>query len=156
MGMAGNRLHFLTANDWVLFQTRATRHTFKLGEEIIKQGELSTAIYVIRSGEASVELAGSGSRSIVATLGRDDVCGEIAFLEQGVATAAVVASEEEVEVDRIEVRELKALLEVFPGFASRFYLSLAVILAHRLRVTSKELAREMELRDRRNRAASLS
>jgi len=156
MGMAGNRLHFLTANDWVLFQTRATRHTFKLGEEIIKQGELSTAIYVIRSGEASVELAGSGSRSIVARLGPDDVCGEIAFLEQGTATAAVIASDEEVEVERIEVRELKAMLEAFPGFASRFYLSLAVILAHRLRVTSKELAREMELRDRRNRAASVS
>jgi hypothetical protein len=36
----------------------------------------------------------------------------------------------------------------FPGLASRFYLSLAVILAQRRRATSKELAHEMELRDR--------
>ena len=149
-GMAGNRLHFLTANDWVLIQARTTKQVFKLGDEIIKQGEMSKGLCIIRRGEASVELAGSGSRSILALLGPDDVCGEIAFLEQGAATASVIASEEEVEVDKIEARELKGMLEVFPGLASRFYLSLAVILAHRLRVTSKELAREMELRDRRD------
>src|ERR1700675_3473375 len=151
--MAGNRLHFLTANDWVLIQARTTKHIFKLGDEIIKQGEGSKGICIIRRREASVELAGSGSRSIVALLGPDDVCGEIAFLEQGAATAAVIAAEEEVEVDHIETFELKAMLEAFPGLASRFYLSLAVILAHRLRVTSKELAHEMEVGDRRDLAA---
>jgi CRP-like cAMP-binding protein len=96
-----------------------------------------------------VELAGSSSRSMLATLGPYDICGEMAFLEQGKATAAVIASEEHVEVDEVEARELRALLVAFPGLASRFYLSLAVILAQRLRETSKELAHEMELRDRR-------
>ena len=156
MGMAGNRLHFLTANDWVLIQARTTQRIFKLGDEIIKQGETSKGICIIRRGEASVELAGSGSRSILALLGPDDVCGEIAFLEQGAATASVIAREEEVEVDNIEARELKGMLEAFPGLASRFYLSLAVVLAQRLRVTSKELAREIELRDRRSLPASVS
>lgn len=96
-----------------------------------------------------MELAGCSSRSILAALGPDDVCGEIAFLQQGKATAAVIASDEEVEVDEVEGHELRALLVAFPGLASRFYLSLAVILAQRLRETSKELAHEMELRDRR-------
>jgi hypothetical protein len=44
---------------------------------------------------------------------------------------------------------LRAIFEAFPGLASRFYMSLAVILAKRLQATSKELAREMALRDRR-------
>jgi CRP-like cAMP-binding protein len=147
--MAGNRLQSLTPNDWILLQAKANRRSYKLGDEIIKQGELNKGICIIRRGEASVELAGSSSRSMLATLGPDDICGEMAFLEQGKATAAVIASEEHVEVDEVEARELRALLVAFPGLASRFYLSLAVILAQRLRETSKELAHEMELRDRR-------
>ncbi|HEV3308243.1 MAG TPA: cyclic nucleotide-binding domain-containing protein [Candidatus Sulfotelmatobacter sp.] len=146
--MASNRLLYLTANDWVLLQAKALRRTFKLGDEIIRQGEYGSSIYIIRRGEASVQLAGSSSRSIVASLGPNDICGEIAFLEQGQSTAAVIASEEEVEADEVQVQELRAMFAAFPGLASRFYLSLAVILAQRLRVTSRELAREMALRDR--------
>jgi CRP-like cAMP-binding protein len=147
--MTGHRLQYLTPNDWVLIQGKSTRRTFRLGEEIIRQGDWGGNIYIIRRGEASVELAGTGSRAIVASLGIEDVCGEIAFLEQGKATAAVVAKEEEVEVDEINVHELRKTLEAFPGLASRFYLSLARVVAQRLRVTSAELAREMSLRDRR-------
>ncbi|MGB0009273.1 MAG: cyclic nucleotide-binding domain-containing protein [Candidatus Sulfotelmatobacter sp.] len=146
--MAGNRLQYLTTNDWILLRAKASRRTYKLGDEIIKQGEPNKGICIILRGEASVELAGCSSRSILAALGPDDVCGEMAFLQQGKATAAVIASDEEVEVDEVEGHELRALLVAFPGLASRFYLSLAVILAQRLRETSKELAHEMELRDR--------
>ena len=124
-----------------------SRRIFTLGEEIIRQGEWGNSIYIIRRGEASVELAGSGSRAILALLKPDDICGEIAFLEHCQATAAVIAREEEVEVDEVDVHELRSLFEAFPGLASRFYLSVAMILAQRLRVTSKELAREMMLRD---------
>ncbi len=148
MDMAGNRLQYLTTNDWILLRAKASRRTYKLGDEIIKQGEPNKGICIILRGEASVELAGCSSRSILAALGPDDVCGEMAFLQQGKATAAVIASDEEVEVDEVEGHELRALLMAFPGLASRFYLSLAVILAQRLRETSKELAHEMELRDR--------
>jgi CRP/FNR family transcriptional regulator, cyclic AMP receptor protein len=152
--MAASRLQHLTANDWLLLQAKATRRTFKLGEEIIRQGEFANSIFIIRRGEASVELAGCSSRSILATLGPEDICGEISFLEQSRATAAVIASEEEVEVEEIESRELRSMLVAFPGLASRFYLSLATILAQRLRVTSKELAREMALRDRSEKTMS--
>ena len=41
--------------------------------------------------------------------GADDLCGEMAFLEQGRATAAVIAGEEEVEVDEVGVQELRDL-----------------------------------------------
>lgn len=52
-------------------------------------------IFIIRCGQASVELAGTGKRTIVASQGPDDICGERAFLDQGRAIAAVIASEEE-------------------------------------------------------------
>src|ERR1017187_1507806 len=119
--MGGNRLQYLTANDWVLVQAKASRRTFKLGDEIIRQGEFGNSIYIIRRGEASVELAGTGSRAIVASLGPDDICGDMAFLEKSGATAAVVAKDEEVEADEIPAPELQALFEAFPRLASRFY-----------------------------------
>ena len=145
--MAGKGLTYLTSNDWVLLQSKTVRRNYKLGDEIIREGDRVENLYIIRSGEASVELAGTGSRTIVATLGPNDVCGDMAFLEQSRATAAVVAKEVKVEVEEINAQELHAILEAFPGLAARFYLSLAVILAERLKVTSRELAREMRLRD---------
>ena len=147
--MAGNRLQYLNPNDWTLIKAKSVRRTFQLGEEIIKQGERQESIFIIRRGEASVELAATGSRAILASLGAGDICGDIAFLESGRATATVVAKDDEVEADEINSRELREVFEAFPRLASRFYLSLAVILAQLLKDTSRELAREMSLRDRR-------
>ena len=146
--MAGNGLHYLTKNDWVLINARTKRRIFQLGEEIIQEGGHGEAIFIIRSGEASVEVAGTKSRSVVASLGPDDICGDMAFLEKSQATAAVIAKEERVEADEIRAEELRKLFEAFPSLAYRFYRSLAVVLAHRLRDTSKDLAREMAARDR--------
>ncbi|MGD0569996.1 MAG: cyclic nucleotide-binding domain-containing protein [Candidatus Sulfotelmatobacter sp.] len=147
--MPGNRLQYLSPNDWTLIKAKSVNRTFKLGEEIIQQGALSENIFIIRKGEASVELAGTNSRAILATLAPGDICGEIAFLEKGRATAAVVAKDEEVVVDEINAGELREIFEAFPRLASRFYLSVSLILAQRLKDTSRELAREMALRDRR-------
>jgi CRP-like cAMP-binding protein len=123
-------------------QAKAERCTFTLGEHIIPEGDARNNIYIIRCGEASVVLAGSENEAVLATLGPDDICGEIAFLEKGKATAAVVA-QEEVEADELSAKELRDLFDTFPGLASRFYQSLATILAERLRLTSKDLGREM-------------
>ena len=79
---------------------------------------------------------------MIATLSAGDVCGEMAFLGDSTATAAVVAKDE-VEADAIWADDLRELVAVFPGFGVRFYRSLAVLLAQRLRETSKELLREM-------------
>jgi len=146
--MSGARLQYLTENDWVLIRARAERRAFGLGEQIIRQGDLGKSFYVIRKGEASVEVASSGGRTILAWLGPEDVCGDMAFLEQGRYSAAVVAKDEEVEIDEINAHHLRELLQDFPGLASRFYQSLALVLVRRLKVTSAELAREMAQRDR--------
>jgi CRP-like cAMP-binding protein len=148
-GMVGNRLQFLTPNDWVLIQAKAERRTYTLGQEIIRQGDWGDSFYIIRRGEASVELAGTGTRAIVASLAPEDVCGEISFIDQTRASAAVIAKEETVEVDAINAHELRRILEAYPGLAARFYRSLALVVAQRLRATSGELAREMAMRDRR-------
>jgi CRP-like cAMP-binding protein len=138
--MARNRLQYLTANDWVLINARAQRLAFRLGEVIIKEGSVGDTLYVIRQGSASVELTGTSSRTVVAQLEQEDICGDMAFIERSTATASVIAKEDRVEVDAIKAADLAQLFESFPGLASRFYRSLAVVLARRLRETSRQLA----------------
>jgi CRP-like cAMP-binding protein len=140
--MPSSALQDLTRNDWTLIESKAKRISFKLGQEIIKEGARIDHLYVLRRGGASVELEGTTSRVVIATLSEGDICGEIAFLGDSTATAAVVAKDE-VEVDAIWADDLRQLVAVFPGFGTRFYRSLAIILAQRLRQTSKELLREM-------------
>ena len=135
----------LISNDWVLIESKAKRLTFRLGEEIIREGTSIQHLYVIRKGSASVEIAGVHSRATIATLAPGDICGEIAFLVDSRATAAVIAKED-VEVDAISAIDLRELIQTFPGFGVRFYHSLAVLLGHRLRQTSQELLRVMVLK----------
>ncbi len=140
--MAGNSLQDLNQNDWNLIESKATRMLFALGQEIIQEAALIEHLYVIRRGSASVRISGSASPSVIAKLLAGDVCGEMAFLGSGRSTAAVVANEE-VEIDAIHVEEMRKLVQAFPGFGMRFYRSLAVILAERLRQTSRQLQREI-------------
>ncbi len=144
-----NRLQLLTANDGRLIGAKAQRRTFKMVEEIIHQGSPGDKIVIVRAGEVSVELSGAISRSVLATLGPDDICGDMAFLEKGKATAAVIARSVEVAVDEVKADDLREIFEAFPRLASRFYQSLAMVLARRLRDTSRELAREMAASNRR-------
>jgi len=140
--MPPGTLQDLTRNDWTLIESKAKRLSITLGQEIIKEGARIEYLYVLRRGSASVELEGTTSRAVIATLRTGDVCGEMAFLEDRTATASVVAKDE-VEVDAIWADDLRQLIAAFPGFGARFYRSLAVILAQRLRQTTKELLREM-------------
>ncbi len=146
--MAHNRLQHLTPNDWALLAPKCQRRSFKLGEVLIREGSLAQKLYIIRSGEAAVELAGTKSRNVVAMLGPDDICGDMSFLEQGKTTAAVIAKSVHVEADEISWQDLRETFSAFPRLASRFYQSLAVVLARRLRDTSRQLAHEMAASDR--------
>lgn len=140
--MAGNRLEHLTKGDWILLLAKAKRRKFKPGEQIIGQGSPGRAVYIIRAGFASVALTNRDRTTEIAVLGPEEICGDMAFLEKGKATAAVVAKDE-VDVDEIEAKELEHLFECFPGVGTRFYRSLALVLSHRLRDTSKELAKAL-------------
>ena len=95
-----------------------------------------------------MELVGSDKRTLLATLGPGDICGDRAFLERGKTTAAVVASDTEVQADEIMASDLREIFDAFPRLAYRFYLSLSIVLARRLRDTSKALALEMASSDR--------
>jgi len=124
-----NRLEYLTPNDWTLIVDRAKRSDFRKGETLLQQGKQTRTVYLLLRGTAGVEIP---SKSFVARIGPGQVCGEMAFLENSVASATVTA-DEDLEVCAIEWSALFDLFELFPHLGSRFYRSLAVNLSRRLR-----------------------
>jgi CRP-like cAMP-binding protein len=138
-------LEFLSENDWSLILAKAKRLSYEPGEEIIKQGIPGKALYIIRRGTASVEVTNLEGKTEIAVLGPEEICGDIAFLLKDEIlkdkTSASVLAKGKVEADLVEAEELGKLFDSFPSVGARFYHSLAVVLARRLRETSRSLAK---------------
>jgi CRP-like cAMP-binding protein len=126
---AKNRLEYLTQNDWMLVLDRAKKLHFQKGDVLLHQARQQKLIYLMGSGRAHVQ---AGTKGLIAHLGPGEICGEMAFLENGVSSASVVAAED-VEAFGVEWSSLTDLFELFPHLGSRFYRSLAVNLSRRLR-----------------------
>jgi CRP-like cAMP-binding protein len=122
------RLQYLSQNDWMLLLDRAKPVTFKKGEVLVQQASESNTVYIIAAGKVKVSISGK----VLAQIGPGEICGEMAFLEDGRPSATATA-EEEVQAFGIEWKSLIELFELFPHVASRFYRSLAVNLSRRLR-----------------------
>jgi CRP-like cAMP-binding protein len=134
---ASNRLEYLTPNDWTLIVDRAKQTPFRKGDVLIQQGKQTKMVYVLVRGTAKIE----SSKAVIAHIGPGQVCGEMAFLENGAASATVTA-EVDGEACAIEWKALSDLFELFPHLGSRFYRSLAVNLSRRLReqIATKTIA----------------
>lgn len=121
-------LQYLTNNDCSLLKDRCERKTFRAGEHLIKEGRPIKVVYLLVDGKVRVD----GPHGAVAHIGEGDICGEMAFLEEGLPSASATA-EEDVEAFVISWEALGDLFEMFPHLASRFYRSMAMNLSRRLR-----------------------
>ncbi len=129
-------LQFLTEDDLRLLDQKAQRQRYQPNERILEEGSLRQGLFVVREGTVRVQQDHSGHPVTYATLGPGDLFGEMSFLEHTGASASVYA-DDEVETDLYDGHHVNALMTSVPGFAARFYQSLAISLAHRLRETSR-------------------
>ncbi len=125
---APDRLEFLTPNDWVLIIDKCKRVSFAKHEVLIKQGKRSQTVYVLLAGRVNISVASLN----VARIGPGEILGEMAYLENSLASATATV-EEDVQAYAIDWNTLTDLFELFPHLAYRFYKSLAVKLSRRLR-----------------------
>jgi len=121
-------LIYLTSNDWTLIADKATRTTFKAGEQLVTRGKPTNGVFLLLKGTAKVQIPQASFPAI----GPGEVCGELSFLDELPASANVVA-QEVVEAYFLDRATLQSLFELFPHLASRFYRSLATNLGRRLR-----------------------
>jgi CRP/FNR family transcriptional regulator, cyclic AMP receptor protein len=126
---AKNRLEFLTSDDWALLAGKSQVLTFGNAEVIIQAGVRPRQLFFILSGKALIESARGGK---LAEVSDGDVCGEMSFLEDTIASARVVA-EGDVETLAIEWTALDRLFDEHSDLGSRFFHSLAIKLSSRLR-----------------------
>lgn len=132
---AQSPLDLVTANDWILIKAGARHLKFASGDALIRQDSPGGTMFLLRMGSARIEANGT----TVARLGPGQICGEIAFLDNRLSSASVIA-DGPVEADAIEWTELHRIFRMFPHVGSRFYQSMAVLLSRRLRETSAKLA----------------
>ena len=113
-----------------------TLRSFQRGERIVERGQPGREMYLVLEGEA--EVRGTDGETLLASLRRGDVLGEMALLRSAVRSADVVAMGA-VEVLVIDEDFLRRLRARYPRFASRFFLNIARILSDRLEDANRRL-----------------
>jgi small-conductance mechanosensitive channel len=88
---------------------------FAPGETVVNSGEESTALFLIKTGEAVVEM----NHREVARMQPGDVFGEFAFLTGSLRTATVRSIDSSMEVVELDERSLRSLLEDEPELAEQ-------------------------------------
>jgi predicted RND superfamily exporter protein len=106
-----------------------TLKNFERGQPIVRKGEPGHEMYLVVNGRADV--LGNDGETVLATLARGDVFGEMALLRSATRVADVVARET-VETLVIDEAFLKRLRVRYPRIASRFFINIARILSDRL------------------------
>jgi hypothetical protein len=126
----------LSPDDLDALRSAAWVRAYGPGDVVLAAGVRRTGFYLAREGELVVR---SRSGAELATLPPGSLFGEMSWLTQEPTSADVVA----VGPCRVEIiprEHIFALCETLPGFAARFHLSVAALLAARLRDTSAALA----------------
>jgi CRP-like cAMP-binding protein len=133
----------LTAHDWSLLTAGARRTVHRRGDVILAEGAAHRNLFIVRQGLLHVEQARQGQGIAVAQVGPGEIFGEMALLENTVASASIVA-QEDAEIDVVDEAHLQTLLTSEPGFAVRFYHSLTINLSRRLRIMMQRVAASSE------------
>ena len=108
------------------------------GAHVFHKGEGGDEIFFIRSGTVRISLPVEGKSLHVASFGRGDFLGEIAFLDGGHRTADAVA-EKDSELFALSRSRFDALAAMHPRLGQSVFAGLARTLALRLRHADREI-----------------
>jgi len=110
------------------------------GEPIFRQGDTGDEIFLVRRGRVRISLRiGDGLDRHLATFGRGDAFGEVAFLDRG-ARSADASALTAVELFVLSRQRFDALVEEHPRLGAHFFEALARSLAERLRQADSEIS----------------
>jgi CRP/FNR family transcriptional regulator, cyclic AMP receptor protein len=111
------------------------RVAFEPGKQLCRQGDPADAAYLIVDGRANVIVETPRGPVIVATLGANEIVGEIAILTNVPRTATVCAKDRLITL-RIAKEPFMRMVREFPNMA----ISIMQELAHRLESTNNQLS----------------
>ncbi|MFN0093657.1 MAG: Crp/Fnr family transcriptional regulator [Dehalococcoidia bacterium] len=115
-----------------LFRNAGDGQLVAAGTTIFAQGDPGDAMYVVQRG--AVDLVADGVK--VATIGPDEMFGEIALIDQGPRSTAAIAQTETV-VHRVDAARFMVMIRQTPFFA----MEVMRVLAYRLRQMDARLTK---------------
>ncbi len=110
------------------------RLSFMEGDEVCREGDTGDAAYIILEGEADISVKTANGPLTVATLGKNDIIGEIAVLCDVPRTATVTAKSD-LETLRVAKENFFQLVTQFPQIGVQVMHELA----ERLHQTTQDL-----------------
>ena len=129
-------LSHLTDDDLEWMIAHGNKQRLPKGTVLIEEGRSIDSLYILLDGNLEISASQIGDRPFRLSCG--EVVGEVSLLDSRPPTATVTAMVDSI-VLAITHEELQQRLDEDAGFGARFYRSLAVFLAHRLRNTYKRL-----------------
>jgi sulfate permease, SulP family len=128
-----------SAQDAAALDAYVVRSRYTIGDKLIRQGELSDALYFLESGVVAVQVnLDNKSWFRVAKLGAGSFVGEIGFYLQIPRTADVII-EEDATICYLSRSSADSLRRKSPELASSFQKVLIYLLANRLVLTDRIL-----------------
>ncbi|MBI4576222.1 MAG: SLC26A/SulP transporter family protein [Planctomycetes bacterium] len=109
------------------------------GESVFRQGEVGDEVFLVRRGTVRIALrTKDGREHHLATVGRGDFFGDMAFLDRGVRSADAIASTP-LDIYILSRERFDQVANAHPRLGQQVMNSLAKALADRLRHTDAEL-----------------
>jgi CRP-like cAMP-binding protein len=121
---------FLSADDRASLLAGCPIRRYTRGETLIEQGKIRQPLILLESGTARIVIDGIMLEHVRMRAG--DVAGEISFLDDGPASASVIA-DDDVEATLLPHGHIHNTLAAQPELAARLYRSLALLMAQRIR-----------------------
>ncbi len=119
--LAGTRFFDAVLDAAAIDRLHAASHrvAFHRGDVLMRQGEIGTSMFTILSGKVAVTVRERGGDQEVATLGPDDVVGEMSLLTGERRSATVTARGKVVALETPKTA-LEPILAEAPHLAARF------------------------------------
>jgi CRP/FNR family cyclic AMP-dependent transcriptional regulator len=115
----------LQAEELEHLSTLLRSRRYAKGEVIFHQGDVGTALFILRKGQVAIRLSSEdGKEVILALLDRGDVFGELALLDDEPRSTDAVAREE-VDLLSLQREDFRKFLEERPQVAMRMLSSLS-------------------------------
>ncbi len=110
------------------------------GEALLREGQASTALYVVAAGTLAAYAGAGRRRRLLRTMGEGSVVGEVTFVDGGGASADVLA-DGDAEVLMLTRERFDAWAAAHPDLARAFLFELGRVLAHRLRTLTRAVTK---------------
>jgi thioredoxin reductase/CRP-like cAMP-binding protein/Fe-S-cluster-containing hydrogenase component 2 len=120
---------------------------FKANENIVTEGEAIEALYILRSGSATVSQLKNGRLGVVNTINAGSLFGERGFLDSHAVRAATIRATVASEVVCIDAMSVRDALDRIPALRAAFTAAVQSQLAQNLRAAVAGTARAGPVRD---------